>query len=115
RLDEDTVLVRRLLPPAREAPRDEQSTPIEHAHARVRVADLDDEQHHRLLSPSEAAAVPDTKRVTGPSPESTSSAPVSSTSTAKPSPPPGIRTRSPSVLARRRHASRREAKPFLSH
>src|SRR5262249_38296903 len=114
-LDEHAILVGRLLPAAGESPRDQQSSPIEHTDAGVGVADLDDEQHHVLLSSGTVAVVPDTIRVGEPRPTSTSTAPLSSTSIAPPSPPPGIRTRSPRVPARRRHSSRTPAKPSLTH
>src|SRR5262249_43458711 len=91
RLDEHAILVGRLLAAAGETPRDEQPPTIEHADAGVRVANLDDEQHHALLSPGSATA--DTTRARAPRPASTSSAPVSSTSIAPPSRPSQMCTR----------------------
>src|SRR6266545_4505228 len=54
--DEQPVFVGGLLPPARQAPRDEQALPVEHADLRVGVADVSDEQHESLLfSPASGA------------------------------------------------------------
>src|SRR5262249_3538109 len=113
RLDEHAILVGGLFSPAGEPPRHEQSAPIEHADAGVRVADFDDEQHHALPCPGFVTA--DTTRVRTPRPASTSSAPESSTSIATPSPPSRMCTRWPSMLARLRHSRRSSVKPLLNH
>src|SRR5206468_3528739 len=49
-LDEEPVLVGRLLAPAGETPRDEQTLAVEHADLRVGVADVGDEQHRPASS-----------------------------------------------------------------